>query len=152
MLAGTLAFQGVQAQDGARPLALTYRAQLEEYGSYRRIPDTTAAGAPDAGIVRLEIDGLVVDQTITKLGRDFYQAFYQRWEAPEEALNFTITVQEQPLPNIGTGITVLVNDEIAFQTRLQPREDVILASAQQAISLCFRRLMQRAAEAPGSVD
>ena len=31
-----------------------------------------------------ESSGLVVDQTITKIGHDFYDQFYSRWEAPAE--------------------------------------------------------------------
>jgi len=149
-LAGLLA-PAVRAQDATpAPLAVTYGQLLREYAAYRPIPPAPAdtTDNPDAGIRRLEIDGLVVDQTLTKLGRDFYDAFYRAWSPPAGAFNFTITVQEQPLPNVGTSVTLLVNDEVTYQARLQPREEVILGAAQQAVALAFRRLQNAGGVAP----
>ena len=137
------------AQPAAAPLALTYEAQLRERSQLQPRVDTTLAGSPDAGIQRLEIDGLVVDLTMTRIGREFYEVFYRLWRAPDGALNFTITVQEQPLPGTGTSVTVLVNEEIAFQARLQPREDVIDGAARAAIAAARRRLTVRASADTG---
>ena len=85
---------------------------------------------------------------MTKLGRDFYDAFYRMWRAPAGAFNFTVTIQEQPVPGNGTGVTVLVDDEITFQTRLQPREEMIEGAAQQAVGYAYRRLQTRGSALP----
>ncbi|MCB0753318.1 MAG: hypothetical protein KDC52_17740, partial [Ignavibacteriae bacterium] len=37
-----------------------------------------------------EIDNLIVDETITKIGNDFYESFYNSWEAPPNSPNITI--------------------------------------------------------------
>ena len=111
----------------------------------QRLPevrDTLNSDSPDAQIQRLEIDGLVVDETLTKLGRDFYDVFFRIWQAPTGAINFTITIQEQPAPGTGTIVSVRVNDEIAFQARLQPQLDYIEAAAQQAAQFAYQRLEQ----------
>ncbi len=102
--------------------------------------DTAIESVEEDGVQRLEIDGLVVDETQSKLGRDFYELFYSGWQAPPDAFNFTVVVREQPMPNLGTRIMVLINDELAFQAQLQPRYDVIENMAQQAVAYTYRRL------------
>src|SRR5688572_20477127 len=44
-----------------------------------------------------EIDGIVVDETLTKTGRDFYDVFYSNWEAPPKVNNYSVTITERPL-------------------------------------------------------
>ncbi|HYE95697.1 MAG TPA: CsgE family curli-type amyloid fiber assembly protein [Rubricoccaceae bacterium] len=125
-------------------LQMGYQAQVRERAQLVPIPaPPTVPDSTTEGVSRREIDGLVVDETITRLGRDFYDVFFRVWAAPQGATNFTVTVQEQPLPNIGTLVTVRANDEITFQTRLQPRADVIEAAAQQAAFLTARSLERR---------
>ncbi|WP_209319642.1 CsgE family curli-type amyloid fiber assembly protein [Ancylomarina longa] len=73
----------------------------------------------------MEIDGLVVDQTITKVGRDFYDLFFSNWDAPKNSKNYTITIKEMVLPGLATQITVLVNDNEVFKQRVQPRYEIL---------------------------
>jgi len=49
----------------------------------------------------LEIDGLIIDETRSKIGRDFYDMFYHRWIAPNAASNYSILIKE--LPSRGRG-------------------------------------------------
>ncbi|MFA8433444.1 MAG: CsgE family curli-type amyloid fiber assembly protein [Marinifilaceae bacterium] len=95
---------------------------------------------PDQNILQLEIDGLIVDQTITKVGKDFYDIFYTKWEAPKVAKNFTIVIKEMPLPGIGTQVSILINDDEVFKQRIQPRYDIIEAMADYAIARASRFL------------
>lgn len=147
VLLALLAGAPAQAQVVARPVfgtALGLEQQLRERQALRPLAgDTAAVASPDAGIRRLELDGLVVDETLTRLGRDFYDAFFRAWQAPPEALNYTVTIQEQPLPQLGTLVTVRVNDEIAYQNRLQPQADFIEAVALQAVAFTARLLQTR---------
>src|SRR5690625_3256442 len=102
---------------------------MRQYAQLRGVAEAGVVGGDQVGLQRIEIDGLVVDETQTRLGGDFYALFHASWIAPEGAVNFTIVVREQPLPNIGTRILVHVNDEVAFQTQLQPREEMVEAAA-----------------------
>jgi LysM repeat protein len=85
--------------------------------------------------ILLEIDGLVMDETRSKIGKDFYDVFYQRWEAPESASNFTIRISERPTPTLGSFVSVRVNDNLTFQYRLQPRYDIIETAAIYAVRM-----------------
>lgn len=80
-----------------------------------------------------EIDGMIHDETRSKIGRDFYDIFYTRWQTPAEAANYTIRITEQPAPSLGTFISVEVNNNQTFRMRLQPRYDFIEEAANLAI-------------------
>lgn len=81
----------------------------------------------------IEIDGLLVDDTKTKAGKDFYDLFYSSWIVPAGAKNFTITVSEKPFRLTSTLIVVLINDNPVYQSILQPRQDIIEGLSVDAI-------------------
>lgn len=89
----------------------------------------------------LEIDGLVVDETVTKAGRDFYQVFYNIWEAPPGAKNFTIEISEKPARGIATVVMIDINGQRVVEAPLQPRYDIVEQLAQQAAQRCYSYLL-----------
>lgn len=93
--------------------------------------------------VGLEVDGLIIDETRSKMGKDFFDVFYQSWVAPEEARNFTITIQERPMPSLGTIVSVKVNDRNTYQTRLEPRYEMIQQYGKQAVLYTHQYLKQQ---------
>ena len=82
-----------------------------------------------------EINGLVVDETLTKAGRDFYEVFYRQWQAPASQMSYTIFIKELPLLGRGSQVMVYLDDTELFTQPLQPRYEVIEAVAQYAVSL-----------------
>jgi len=88
----------------------------------------------------MEIDGLIMDETISKVGRDFFDMFYATWNAPKNAKNFTIAIKEMVLPGLATQITILVNDEEVFKQRVQPRNDIMEQISNYAIYKTTRYL------------
>lgn len=82
----------------------------------------------------IEIDGLLVDDTKTKSGKDFYDLYYSNWEAPKDAKNYTITVSERPFRLTSTLIVVSINDNPVYQAILQPRQDIIEGLADESIA------------------
>ena len=85
--------------------------------------------------IEIEIDGLLVDDTKTKAGKDFYDLFYNRWEAPASAKNYSITLSEKPFRLTSTLIVISIDDDIVYQDILQPREELIEAQTADAISV-----------------
>lgn len=155
---------------GVGGLSVSYEALLQEYRSFQPLREATVdtSGTPTArqvaeafaaaatrrpavldGVRRLEIDGLIVDETLTRPGREFYALFYRLWAPPAEAVGFTIEIMEQPAQGLTTAIRVQVNDELVYQTRLSPRADDIEEDVQQAVAAAYRRL-QRSAGPPTS--
>jgi curli production assembly/transport component CsgE len=103
-------------------------------------PEPRLAQSPvEAPAPRIEIGGLVVDETLTRAGRDFYDAFFQRWRWPEGAATATLTVHEQPMPGLGSRLSIRVDGEAVFETQLHPRADAA-ATVEQAVHRVAQRL------------
>ena len=81
----------------------------------------------------IEIDGLLVDDTKTRIGKDFYDLFYGNWEAPKDAKNYTITISEKPFRLTSTLIMVSINETPVYQAILQPRQDIVEGLSEEAI-------------------
>jgi len=88
----------------------------------------------------VEIDGMIHDDTRSKIGRDFYDIFYANWQSPPEASHYSIRITEQPAPNLGTIIAVEVNNTETFRARLQPRYDFIEEASHFAIRRTYMHL------------
>jgi len=80
-----------------------------------------------------EIDGMIHDETRSKIGRDFYDVFYTFWQTPPNARNFSIRIIEHPAPSLGTIVSVQVNENETFRMRLQPRYDFIEEASRYAV-------------------
>lgn len=82
-----------------------------------------------------EIDGLVLDETRSKLARDFYETFYRNWSSIQvDTKGQTIIVREMPgRIGIGTSVIVEVDDRQLTQLNLQPRTELIEDLAGQLV-------------------
>ncbi|NND63336.1 MAG: hypothetical protein HKN48_09095 [Flavobacteriaceae bacterium] len=79
--------------------------------------------------ILIEIDELIVDETISKAGRDFYEIFFTQWVWPKTDESFTIYIKERPARANSTQVQIFVNDLLVFESFLQPKyEDLILLS------------------------
>lgn len=117
-------------------------AQLRTRRLMKKVASTGESEAADAE-AGVSIGGLVINDTRTTIGRDFYDAFYSRWSTPEGTENVIIRVREQPRPNLGTRILVEVEDERVFQATLQPRLQQIQKAARVARARAQRYLKRR---------
>ncbi|MEX2513447.1 MAG: CsgE family curli-type amyloid fiber assembly protein [Cyclobacteriaceae bacterium] len=88
----------------------------------------------------LEIDGLLIDETKTKSGRDFFEFFYRQWEAPEDANNYSIFIKEKPFRLSTTMVEIYINETMVFQSFLQPRNDFVEELVAQSIATTYMYL------------
>lgn len=88
----------------------------------------------------LELDGFIINATRTKVGRDFYNYFYNSWSPPKGAKNYTITIKELPARGRITRVLVKINDKDVVQRFLQPRNDLIKATAEQSVRIIQQQL------------
>jgi len=89
---------------------------------------------PRNNLDALEIDGLILDETRSKIGRDFYELFYNRWSPPAGAKDFLITIRELPGRGIGARVSIEVNENVVLFRFLQPRNELIEEEANLTIS------------------
>ncbi|WP_210116199.1 CsgE family curli-type amyloid fiber assembly protein [Hymenobacter fodinae] len=90
----------------------------------------------------MEIDGLIVDQTISKVGHDFYDLFYTQFEAPTGTDEYVVTLVEKPSRGTATLITVSVNENDLLEMPLQPKADYIEAAVADAIGVVLAYLQE----------
>lgn len=91
----------------------------------------------------LEIDGLIIDETRSKTGHDFYDLFYRKWVAPQGAKDFIITIKELPSLGRASRVSIEVNDKEVLKRAVSPRADVVELLAEQSIYIVKRHLQQR---------
>jgi len=86
--------------------------------------------------------GLVLDQTITKLGRDFFDLFYVAFEPPAGSVDYTIVLVERP-GRVGSALVALtVNDVELFELPLSPQYDQMVAAATDAAAAAHDQLLE----------
>ncbi len=85
----------------------------------------------DATDEGLEITGLVMDETKTQAGRNFFEWFNTFWR-DVEGLQYTITIQEIPDATRGTFIFITVNDTKVYQQRMNPNPEYVEVAARSA--------------------
>lgn len=90
----------------------------------------------------IEIEGLVLDETRSKLAHDFYEMFYGSWRAIEEDLKtaYSIIVREQPSIGNGSRITVELNGTELTQLNLQPRIELLESLSMQLVELLYNQI------------
>jgi curli production assembly/transport component CsgE len=80
-----------------------------------------------------EIGGLVVDQTLSRVGHLFYEELINGWDVPVDV--GTITVRERPDIIAGNLVWIEINDDIIYQERVGFRTSGIEEKAQAARTL-----------------
>jgi curli production assembly/transport component CsgE len=95
---------------------------------------------PSVDPLDLEIEGIIVDATQTKVGRDFYDIFFSNWEPAENLPNLSVVISERPLPTRGTQVIVTIEENVVFQRFVQPRIDEIEENSLEAVQLATQYL------------
>lgn len=99
------------------------------------LPLVTAAVEP-----QFEIGGLIVDETLSRVGHLFYEELINGWEVPDQS--GVVTVHERPDLIAGNIIWIEVNDDIVFHDRVGTRPSGIEEKAQTARSFLEMYLQQ----------
>ena len=81
---------------------------------------------------RMEIDGLLLNQTKTRTGHEFYRQFAAIWEPPSEANEFNIIIIENANPQWGSIVLVKVNEAVVFQNLAKPGDAALKELAGKA--------------------
>lgn len=89
----------------------------------------------------LEIGEMVFDETVTKVGRDFYDEFFTEWSNPTQIKDFSITIKEKPMPGIGTQITVMIDEHEILKQFIRPNQEMIELLAEYTVGLATQYLV-----------
>jgi len=103
----------------------TMTAFREAFEAVMKEENETEREAEDDDTVELpvmytNVNGIVLDETRSKTGRDFYNAFYDTWSKSKGVENSVVRVAEKPGPGMVSIVYVEVNYEEIFELRLRP--------------------------------
>jgi hypothetical protein len=102
----------------------------------------TAALASPARAVDPEIGALVMSQTQTRIGREFYRAFSCNWVAPEGLEASHVLVQEQADPRWGSLVSIFVDDRLVWRKILGTRSADVEKEAAKAITFVAQQMLR----------
>ncbi|WEK71003.1 MAG: CsgE family curli-type amyloid fiber assembly protein [Candidatus Chryseobacterium colombiense] len=72
-----------------------------------------------------ELKGLTIDETKTKVGKDFYDLFYMQYSQLPEKNNSTITISEIPTRGVNGQINIAIEDKVIYSFMTNPSEDYL---------------------------
>lgn len=87
-------------------------------------------------------NGLIIENTLTKAGRDFYRYYYSDFALKEITTDKNILIEEVPGRTRNTKISVKVDDQLVWQFFSQPRKEFLKDMAEAAIYRTLKKLQQ----------
>jgi curli production assembly/transport component CsgE len=115
----------------------------EEGGAEVEVPTRTQpneTGPVDEETIRHDgISGLIVDDTVTFVGREFYDAFAIAWLDYGLGDRYNLSIHELPTAASGSRVWVEYNRKTLFQVFLPPTRANIEATARTAAEQVARR-------------
>lgn len=92
----------------------------------------------------LFLQGLVIQKTLTKPGRDFYRYFYSEYYNKQIKSGKNILIQEVPGQRRSTRISVKVDGQLVWQFFSRPKKEFLKEMANTALNRCIAYLQQLA--------
>lgn len=80
-----------------------------------------------------EIEGLLIDRTLTRLGKDFYFMFAMKMNNEHGDLEVNLTIKEVPTALSGSIITIYHFNRIIYKTALSPGRYQAEQRAEEAV-------------------
>jgi len=72
-----------------------------------------------------ELSGLTIDDTKSKVGRDFYDLFYIQYNQIPDKSNSAITITELPARGTSGQINIQIDDKVIYSFMTNPSEDYL---------------------------
>jgi len=107
------------------------KSDLDNNPTLERIEVSKDQAEPQ-GRERALLEGFVIENTITKAGRDFYRIFYQQYLNSQIKTSKNIVVDEVPGRSRSTRVTVKVDNQLVWQFFAQPRKEFLKEMAEIA--------------------
>ncbi len=85
--------------------------------------------------------GVVVNQTVTVAGQDFYQYFVSYWRDKANSERYAVSVHERPSARWGSQVWVEFAQKRVFQASLPSARSNIQAVSVQAVEIAYQNVM-----------
>ena len=91
----------------------------------------------------IEIKGLVIDNVVSKIGKDFYDIFYRQYRLRNLQSSSMVTIEEQLGIGLGARIVIKVDSDIVFEGFARPGEEYINNMANATVKRVVAYLKQK---------
>lgn len=85
--------------------------------------------------------GVVVDQTTTGFGRQFYQHFVSLWQDNPLSERYMIAIRERATARFGSQITIEYAQRRIYQTFLPPSTNAIRTASENAVGVVYDNIV-----------
>tara|TARA_R110001583_G_scaffold37944_1_gene122835 strand:+ start:2251 stop:2973 length:723 start_codon:yes stop_codon:yes gene_type:complete len=93
--------------------------------------------------VDFELKGIVIDEVITKVGKDFHDYFYQAYSTSGNQYPFIITIKEKPYFGRSSILTIEAEDTVLFEFMSKPDEDYLKSAVNSSLQNIYQYSKQR---------
>ncbi len=90
----------------------------------------------------VEIGGLLLDNTRSRQGYEFFTAFSQLWQDIPNTNGHVVTIKEIVIPRSGTRLSVTLNNKNVYVTHLGRRQSPIKDRVEQAVLILIEAMAQ----------
>ncbi|WP_433836699.1 CsgE family curli-type amyloid fiber assembly protein [Flavobacterium anhuiense] len=88
----------------------------------------------------------MTDDTKTKMGKDFYDRYYYRYNEIEINSKKIVTIGEEYSFARNTAITITIENEVVYEFLVRPDDEFLDAVAQEAVDATFTYLKEKEKE------
>lgn len=81
----------------------------------------------------LEIDGLLLNKSISRFGYQFYNEFSNYWRELPSTAGFNVEIKETVIPRAGTRLDLIMNNQLIYVTHLGRKLEPLDERVEQAI-------------------
>lgn len=89
------------------------------------------------------LKGIVIDEVITKVGKDFHDYFYQAYSTSGNQYPFIITIKEKPYFGRSSIITIEAEDRVLLEFMSKPDEDYLKSAVNSSLQNIYQYSKQR---------
>lgn len=118
-----LAMQPVYSAPASAPLPLEVKTERK-------------AAAPDPMV------GVLINRTVTVMGKDFYQYFSANWRDKEMSDRYSISIHERPSAIRGSEMWVQFGQRRVFHTFMSPARAAVKEASAQAADIAYKNVVE----------
>lgn len=142
ILALTLCLMSPIALTADSPANTDNGKSLENGNGSGRINGIIEAEKESQRVLKDPLTGIVINRTITVLGKDFYHYFVTAWRNKDGDNRYTITIYERPSARWGSEIWIDYQRNQMFHTFLSPARQAARKVSEEAVDIVHRNIIE----------
>lgn len=130
----------------AQAVQVTPQAPAQGVQAAQEAPAQAASRQAETRLAESLLEGLVLDDTVTPRGREFFRRFVEAWRELDARSRFTVTLREQPNPRQGSMVWVEYRGRQVLRVGISPNRALARDQAEQFAAAAFETLVSQQAE------